>query len=166
MTPAPVLGTPTPGPSAMTAPFGRATVPAALALLVVAAVIVFLAAPGANHHSLVSVSPAENSTLEAAPREVDLNFDRPAIQLGTQVRVTGPGGALMSSDQAELVGSTVSVRLAAERPAGIYTVQWRVTSADGHPLTGSFHFTATGPAGATSAAPRVGAAAWWIRRAA
>jgi hypothetical protein len=30
-------------------------------------------------------------------------------------------------------------------PAGTYTVAWRVTSADGHPISGSFTFIATRP---------------------
>jgi len=137
----------------MRAPFGRATIPAAVALLVVAAAILFLAAPGAGHHALVSVSPAAGSTVEAAPAVVDLSFDQPAVALGTEVRVIGPGGTSVSTDPAALAGSTVSVRLTDERPAGTYTVQWRVTSAEGHPLTGTFHFTATRSAGATATAP-------------
>jgi hypothetical protein len=34
---------------------------------------------------------------------------------------------------------------AAGAPAGRYTVDWRVTSADGHPITGSLAFTAQAP---------------------
>jgi hypothetical protein len=37
--------------------------------------------------------------------------------------------------------------LAANAPAGNYTVAWRVTSADGHPVTGTLHFIAQAVAG-------------------
>jgi copper resistance protein C len=44
-------------------------------------------------------------------------------------------------------------------PAGAYTVDWRVTSADGHPISGSFTFTAEAaaarvPSTAPSLAPQ------------
>jgi len=37
--------------------------------------------------------------------------------------------------------------VAGDAPAGKYTVAWRVASADGHPVTGTFPFTAKTAAG-------------------
>jgi hypothetical protein len=41
-----------------------------------------------------------------------------------------------------LAENTVSQDLQPGAPAGSYTVAWRVTSADGHPVSGAFSFTA------------------------
>ena len=38
--------------------------------------------------------------------------------------------------------NTVAQSIGPDAPAGTYTVQWRVTSADGHPISGTFGFTA------------------------
>lgn len=114
------------------------------------------AAPAAAHDELVDTSPADGSTVDVAPDQVVLTFAAPAEALGTQVLVTGPDGADLTQGDAQLVGSTVVQPLAPARPAGVYRVDWRVTSDDGHPVTGTFTFTATDPtppATAASATP-------------
>src|SRR5690606_32208723 len=60
-----------------------------------------------------------------------------------QVVVTGPDGVVVSDGPAQLVDTSVVQPLVATLPAGPYTVEWRVTSADGHPLSGALTFTAT-----------------------
>ena len=52
----------------------------------------------------------------------------------------------------EVHDAVVTQPVAAGAPAGEYTVRWRVTSADGHPITGSFRFTATASGGGTGPA--------------
>ncbi len=52
---------------------------------------------------------------------------------------------------------TVRQALAPGAPAGAYTVSWRVTSADGHPISDTFTFTARAASTAT-AAPSASAA--------
>ncbi len=125
-------------------------------LACVVAATALAAAPAAAHDELVGTTPADGTTVATAPDQVVLTFAEPAVALGTQVVVTGPDGASLSQGDAQLVGSTVVQALAAARPAGSYTVDWRVTSDDGHPVTGSFTFTATaatGPATPTPTAP-------------
>ena len=117
---------------------------AALVLLVA----VLAAPPAAAHNSLRATDPADGSTVATAPAQVTLTFDQAALELGTQVVVTGPDGAVVSDGPVQLVDVSVVQPLVATLPAGAYTVDWRVTSADGHPLTGSLSFTATGAAGA------------------
>ncbi|WP_432546057.1 copper resistance CopC family protein [Kineococcus sp. SYSU DK004] len=118
-----------------------AALTAALALGLAAPVA--LAAPALAHDRLVSSSPADGDVVGTAPDTVDLRMSETPLALGTQVEVTGPGG-LVSSGEPRIVDSTVSQSLGAERPAGTYEVQWRVTSSDGHPVSGSFTFEATG----------------------
>lgn len=128
----------------------------ALAVLAGAAAAVALAAgPAAAHDEIVSTSPTDAATLDVAPAQVVLTFAEPAIALGTQVLVTGPDGAVVSQGSAVLDGPTVVQQLVPSRSAGSYRVEWRVTSADGHPVTGSFTFTATSavPVGTGAEAP-------------
>ena len=103
------------------------------------------------HNSLASTDPADGTTVAVAPAAVTLTFDEPAQALGSQIRVTGPDGAVVSTGDVVLSGSTVAEHLVDVRPAGTYTVAWRITSTDGHPVSGSFSFTATGAAGASAA---------------
>ncbi|WP_369052392.1 copper resistance CopC family protein [Kineococcus terrestris] len=133
---------PTPRPSSRRP---RAARPAALtaALAFGLAAPLALAAPALAHDRLVASSPADGDVVGTAPDTVDLEMSETPLALGTLVEVTGPGG-LVSTGEPRVVDSTVSQSLGAERPAGTYEVQWRVTSSDGHPVSGSFTFEATG----------------------
>lgn len=96
------------------------------------------------HNVLRGTDPADGSTVAVAPDHVTLTFDEPALALGTEIEVRAPGGTLVSAGAPQLVDTTVTENLAGALPAGVYAVTWRVTSADGHPITGNFSFTATG----------------------
>lgn len=138
-------------PAASTAA-GRAL--AVLAALLLALAVLLVAAPHASaHNSLLGTDPADGSTVATPPTHITLTFDQPAQALGTEIVVLGPDGATVSTGDAELVDDTVAQALAADLPAGAYTVQWRVTSADGHPLSGELAFTATAGAAPAVTAP-------------
>lgn len=123
-------------------PLTLVLLPALLALLVLLA-----GAPrAAAHNTLLGTDPADGSTVDTPPSHVTLTFDQPAQALGTEVVVLGPDGAVASTGSAELVDDTVAQALAGGLAAGTYTVQWRVTSADGHPLSGELTFTAAAAA--------------------
>ncbi len=145
---------------------GRGT--AALVLAVLLGVLG--AAPAAAHNQLRGSDPADGATLPRTPGAVVLTFDQPAVALGTQVVVTGPDGAA-STGAAELVDATVRQPLVPGAPAGAYAVVWRVTSSDGHPITGELTFrsaaagagTYAGPAEPPPAVDGGGAPAWsWV----
>jgi methionine-rich copper-binding protein CopC len=93
------------------------------------------------HNSLTSTNPADQEMVQGSPRAVVLTFDGPVIATGTHVVVTGPSG-LIQQGKPGLAKNTVTQDLQPEAPAGTYTVSWRVTSADGHPLSGTFSLTA------------------------
>ncbi|MBB2924462.1 copper resistance CopC family protein [Cellulomonas cellasea] len=144
-----------------TAPGGRRTgvraqVRGAFALLVAAfaAVLAGLggitlgvlgAGPAAAHSALVSSDPADGSTPATAPAQVTLTFNEPAVALGTVVEVRAPDGRVVSTGDAVLADAGVTQALSGDLPAGAYSVLWRVTSADGHPIEGQLTFTAQGP---------------------
>ncbi len=118
-----------------------------LAALVIGGVLwaggVFGATAAQAHNVLRSTDPADGSTVATAPEQITLTFDEPALALGTQIEVRSPDGTLVSAGDPVLVDDTVSEKLGGDLPAGDYTVAWRVTSADGHPITGQFTFTTT-----------------------
>ncbi len=121
-----------------------------LAAAVAVAVLLggWAASPAAAHNALRSTNPAADARVEQTPTEIGLTFDEPAIAMGTRIVVIGPSGPVQSGAP-RLVDNTVTQPLQPEAPAGRYVVEWRVTSADGHPVTGSFVFTssAAGPTG-------------------
>ncbi|GIG38096.1 copper resistance CopC family protein [Cellulomonas pakistanensis] len=132
------------------APASR-TLAAVVALLLALAVVLLGAGRADAHNALLGTDPADGSTVDAPPAQITLTFDQPAQALGTEIVVLGPDGATVSTGDAQLVDDTVTQALAADLPAGAYSVEWRVTSADGHPLSGSLAFTAS--AGAEAAEP-------------
>lgn len=116
-----------------------------LAALGAVLVLVTGAAPASAHNNLRSTDPVDGASFDRVPERVVLTFDEPAVALGTQVVVTGPDGDVASGAPA-LVDATVSQALQPGAPAGRYTVSWRVTSADGHPISGTFAFRAAAAA--------------------
>jgi methionine-rich copper-binding protein CopC len=108
-----------------------------------ATLVVVPATAAAAHNVLISTDPADGSTVATAPDAVVMTFDQPALALGTELVVTAPGGGNVADGPPQLVDNTVRQPVAGTLPAGTYTVQWRVTSADGHPVSGSFRFTTT-----------------------
>ena len=93
------------------------------------------------HNSLTSTNPADQEMVQGPPRAVVLTFDDPVIATGTQVVVTGPSGQIQQGKPG-LAKNTVTQDLQPGAPARTYTVSWRVISADGHPVSGTFPFTA------------------------
>jgi methionine-rich copper-binding protein CopC len=151
--------------------------PRALAVaLAVAALLVGPATAAQAHNILVGTSPATGSSANVVPAQVVLTFNEPALAIGTEIVVTGPAGREQSG-AAVLVNNTVTEHLQPGSPAGRYTVIWRVTSADGHPVSGTFSFTAASPspgqhptattATITALSPAAGGpgqstAPWWV----
>lgn len=127
-----------------------------LALVASVAAALATSAPAAAHNALVSADPADGSTVEVAPERVTLTFDDEVIELGSVIEVFGPGGSLVSTGDVEIDGAIASQELAGDLPAGDYTIVWRITSADGHPVEGELGFTATNgvvPAAEETTAP-------------
>lgn len=131
-----------------------------VAVLTAAFVAVGLAAAADAHDVLVSTSPANGAQVASVPSTVVLRFNETVLGIGTEVVVSGPSGPVQQG-KAEVVDNTVTERLQAGAPAGSYTVNWRATSADGHPVSGTFSFTATaaGKAAASTPAPTSSTAA-------
>jgi copper resistance protein C len=101
------------------------------------------AGPATAHDVLRSTNPADGAQVEQLPDAVVLTFEEPALSVGSTVTVTGPDGPV-GRGSPQLVDTEVRQPLTGG-PAGTYTVLWRVTSADGHPISGTFRFTTAQP---------------------
>jgi methionine-rich copper-binding protein CopC len=99
------------------------------------------ASPAQAHIALISSTPADGASVPQTPAAVRLTFDEPAVAMGTEVLVTGPSGEVQQG-RPRLVDNSVTQDLAPGAAAGVYTVTWRVTSLDGHPVSGALAFTA------------------------
>lgn len=124
----------------------RSTAPFALAAALLAAFLVLFAPLSASaHDDLISSSPAADSTVDVLPPEIVLTFSADLISggNGTEVRVLDANENLVSNGDPMVEGATVTQPLLAEADSGLYRVQWRVVSSDGHPTSKEFTFTVT-----------------------
>ena len=111
------------------------------------------------HAARVSADPADNAVLATGPERVSAIFNERLQTTFVAMTVVGPDGNLWSAGEPTVAGPVASIGMRALGPAGTYTVNYRVTSADGHVVSGSWSFRLTvastgtpGPAaGATSA---------------
>ena len=114
------------------------------------------------HLVLVSSAPPAGSTLAAAPSAVGLSFSEDPQLGATRIEVMNASGARVDSGAPFLVHTpkhTLEVGLVASLTPGRYTVRWRTTSDDGHPVHGSFTFTIAAGAVAVPRAAAPGAPA-------
>jgi copper resistance protein C len=120
----------------------------------------------AAHATRVSAEPADGAVLTAGPGRVSATFNERLQATFAAMTVVGPDGNLWSTDDTSVQGAVVGVGLRPLGPVGIYTVNYRVTSADGHVVSGSWSFRLTvagtgtpGPA-ATGGSTRGGIPVW------
>lgn len=109
---------------------------AALFMIVMAA-----AGPASAHTTLVRTDPADGARLTSAPRTVTLEFSE-NIGRG-HVAVTAPDGTRVKTADVRTLDHTLRAAVAPGDQRGRYTVAYRVVSADGHPVIGTFTFTTT-----------------------
>jgi hypothetical protein len=117
----------------------------------------FCTATTASAHSvLLHTTPKASSEVPAAPDSVVLSFNEMPRARFSAIHVIGPDGTRRDSGSVRVVNDSVTQVLSGGRPAGAYTVDWRVISADGHPVSGQFTFRAA--AAAAPLAPEQSAA--------
>jgi methionine-rich copper-binding protein CopC len=97
----------------------------------------------AAHATRLATDPVENTELAKAPDKVSATFNEALQPSFAAMTVVGPDGNLWSTGDPKVDGAVVSVGLRPLGPAGTYTVNYRVTSADGHVVSGSWSFKLT-----------------------
>ncbi|MBX6396349.1 MAG: copper homeostasis periplasmic binding protein CopC, partial [Alicyclobacillaceae bacterium] len=96
------------------------------------------------HAYLVRANPVPNSAVESGPERIQLWFSEPIDPRFAHVTVFGPDGKILVSGSPAADprdGTSLVVPLPGKLDSGTYTVHWRVVSADGHPVAGSFTFS-------------------------
>ncbi|YAL82925.1 copper resistance CopC family protein [Dermacoccaceae bacterium W4C1] len=106
------------------------------------------------HDRLVSSDPADGSTVQQLDA-VTLTFNESVLGTGARMSIAGPDGT--STGAASVADTKVTRDLDSTTP-GRYTVTWRVTSSDGHPISGEFSFTLAGSSTSAAASTSAGTA--------
>ncbi|WP_243653414.1 copper resistance CopC family protein [Pseudonocardia endophytica] len=125
---------------------------AATLCVVTAVALVLGSAPAWAHAELESSDPAEGASVAKAPGAVTLTFSEAVAPNLATISVSGPGGTRYEAGPATGSGPTLRVPLKPLGAAGGYTITYRVTSDDGHPISGIVPFTLTTPGPAAAAA--------------
>ncbi|WP_431923376.1 copper resistance CopC family protein [Micromonospora wenchangensis] len=125
-----------------------------VAVLLAGVLTLFVAAtPARAHNGLRSASPARDATLTRAPNAITLEFLARLDPTFTTIVLTDGTKRRIPTDDPVVSGATGSVRVTGPLTNGTYTVAYRVVSADGHPVQGSYQFTVADPAGPAAPAP-------------
>ncbi|MFF4522791.1 copper resistance CopC family protein [Streptomyces bluensis] len=135
----------------------RRAVRTAARVLVVPAALAALAAAApraAAHTDLDTARPAADATLAELPSHITLTFSDPMTEKYAKVAVTAPDGKSAATEEPAVSGNEVTLALDPTSPAGRYTVGYRVVSADGHPVSGSYSFTVEAAAGSPAPSAR------------
>lgn len=131
---------------------------AGIAFLIAALLIATMTAQVASAHAArVSTDPADNAALAAGPERASATFNERLQTTFAAMTVVGPDGNVWSTGEPTVQGAVVSIALRPLGPAGSYAVNYRVTSADGHVVSGSWSFRLTMPGTGTPGPPATGA---------
>jgi methionine-rich copper-binding protein CopC len=104
------------------------------------------ATPALAHAALEGSSPEQGAVFPAPPKSVRLTFSE---DLGGGSLAVTAAGRPVTAGASRVEGSDLVIDVAPGAPAGVWTVAYRVVSADGHPVSGQFTFTVKAkPAGA------------------
>lgn len=119
--------------------YGRAPALCIVALVATALAHASAAAP-AFHLQLTRSSPADGAELTEPPAQIRLWFSETPEHAVSMIRLEGAGGEVelgevRAGDEDSLIADVVGTVA-----AGDYTVTWRTSSGDGHPVRGSFTF--------------------------
>lgn len=138
--------------SVLTKVFARTLIP-------VVAVTAALGAPAvaSAHAQLVSSDPPADASLPTAPTRVTATFNEELEPAFAAMTVVGPDQGQWAAGPPEVSGTEMTMPVRPLGPAGTYTVNFRVTSADGHVVEGSWAFELTTPGTTAAAAPTAAA---------
>ncbi|MGH3144232.1 MAG: copper resistance CopC family protein, partial [Rubrobacter sp.] len=103
-------------------------------------------APALAHANLVGSSPPAGSETSTSPGRVELRFSEPVDAAFDPLVVRDAEGDRVDRGDARVDPGDARVVLATleELTAGSYSVEWRVTSIDGHVIEGRYGFDVTG----------------------
>jgi methionine-rich copper-binding protein CopC len=112
--------------------------------------VITAAVPAAAHAEFESSTPAPDSTVKELPRTVTLTFSEP-VRTPAFVEVTAPSGDNIATGDVRVRDADLIQRIRHSTEAGQYALSYRVTSDDGHPVSGTVRFRLAVGAGETAA---------------
>jgi copper resistance protein C len=121
----------------------------ALLLAAIAFATTLTAGAAGAHAARVSADPADHAAVSAGPFQVSATFNEDLQTTFAAMTVVGPDANLWTVGAPRVRGTVVSVGVRPLGPTGDYTVSYRVTSADGHVVSGSWSFRLTTPGSGT-----------------
>jgi methionine-rich copper-binding protein CopC len=99
------------------------------------------------HGEIVSTFPEQYSNATPIPTEVWIQFDGNLQTLDGQaintIDVVDSTGLTVSFGDPIIDGGKISTKLSGQSAAGVFTVNYRIVSEDGHPVEGSYTFNAS-----------------------
>jgi methionine-rich copper-binding protein CopC len=112
------------------------------------AALAFLNTPIASAHGeIVSTFPEQYSNATPIPSQVWIQFDGNLQTLDGQaintIDVVDSTGLTVSYGDPVIVGGKISTKLSGQSAPGVFTVNYRIVSEDGHPVEGSYTFNAS-----------------------
>lgn len=116
-----------------------------LALIVSLLALGAPALPASAHSELLQSTPADGERLAEAPTTIELVFGEGVQQQGGAIVVKGPDGTRYDQPGSFVTDENVAtVQVTRATDAGEYTVVYRVMSADGHVVEGTFSYAVLG----------------------
>ena len=114
-------------------------------LLISVSLLISLTPHAYAHSTLVSSNPASGAILNSAPTRVSLTFNEKLLIISgknpNSLQVTSMTGDSPIVGPLVIVGNKISVPLKSKPQKGRFKISYRVVSADGHPIQGSFFFS-------------------------
>ncbi|MEC0183695.1 copper resistance protein CopC [Paenibacillus peoriae] len=95
------------------------------------------------HAFVIESSPTENQVLDKSPSQVSITFNEDLQSAFMSIKVTDEAGKRVDTGKAQLNPehkATMEIKLIPGMKNGVYTVNWRALSADGHPINGVIPF--------------------------
>lgn len=123
------------------------------ATLAAVAMLLVPAAPAAAHNTLKAATPARDARLTAAPTRITLEFMQKLDPAFTTIALSDATHRRIPASEPTVTGVAGTVTIDEPLANGTYTVAYRVVSADGHPVQGSYRFTVADPAATSASAP-------------
>ncbi|WP_067933951.1 copper resistance CopC/CopD family protein [Alicyclobacillus kakegawensis] len=107
------------------------------------------------HAYIVRANPSAGAVVHKEPRRVQIWFDESVQAVFDAMRVVNQTGQRVDEHDARIDARDshlLECTLQPHLPPGLYTVEWRVISADGHPVSGDIPFRIAGAASAPGGA--------------
>ena len=106
--------------------------------------LIFASQGAFGHAELEKSTPSANSILTTSPKFIQLEFGEALTTLkgksANTITLLNPAGMKVATSAISINKGVARVNIAAKLKPGLYTVQYRVVSADGHVLKSEFKF--------------------------